>query len=158
MSSEWSCSGDFPGTVSGVVDATLWIETFSADHGFPDDLSFGIQLCVEELFANVVRHGGGQWIEGANTPEPVEPSVSMSVCIMRADDEVTVILKDNGTPFDIAAAEAKPVGRPLEAAQPGGLGIQLIKKFSSELTYDRVGDLNHTTLKFLWPRSEFSLL
>jgi serine/threonine-protein kinase RsbW len=158
MSSDWSFSGAFPGTVSGVVDATHWIETLSAEQGFPDDLSFGIQLCVEELFANVVRHGGGTWLEQPDAEDAAPSGISMSIKVRRQDDEVTVVLEDNGTPFDVAAAVPKPVDRPIEAAQPGGLGIQLINKFSSGLTYDRAGGLNRTTLKFLWPRTEFSLL
>ena len=60
--------------------------------------------------------------------------------------------------FDVAAAQPKPVEGTLETVQPGGLGIQLVNKFSRGLTYERVDGVNRTTLKFLWPTSEFSLL
>ena len=91
-------------------------------------------------------------IRRAEQDSPISVSISMS----RVNDVVTVVLEDNGTPFDVSAAPPKPVDQPLEAAQPGGLGIQLINKFSHELKYDYVGGMNRTTLKFLWP--ELSVL
>jgi serine/threonine-protein kinase RsbW len=158
MGSDWSCSAVFPGTVSGVVDAACWIERLSADRGFPEGLSFGIQLCVEELLTNVVRHGGGAWLENAEMPAAAAPGVSISIGIMRSDDVIILVIEDDGTPFDITAAPAKPVHRRVEEAQPGGLGIPLVRSFSSGLTYDRTGGLNRTTLRFLWPRTAFALL
>ena len=122
MGSDWSCSAVFPGTVSGVVDAACWIERLSADRGCPEGLSFGIQLCVEELLTNVVRHGGGAWLENAEMPAAAAPGVSISIGIMRSDDVIILVIEDDGTPFDITAAPAKPVHRRVEEAQPGGLG------------------------------------
>jgi serine/threonine-protein kinase RsbW len=158
MKSEFSRNGIFPGTTRGIIDASRWTADLSAEHGFPEDLAFGIQLCIEELFTNAVRHGGGTWEGDANEPGEQAVPLNMSITITRSDDVVTVILEDDGRPFDVAAAPAKPVDRPLEAARPGGLGIQLIKQFSSELFYDNAGGVNRTTLKFLWPHSEYSLL
>jgi anti-sigma regulatory factor (Ser/Thr protein kinase) len=148
----------FPGTVKGIIDALRWIETLAAAERFPEELSFDIQVCVEELFANLVRHGGGQWSDDPAAAGAVETPIRMSIGVTVGSGDVTVVLEDNGTPFDVAAAPPKQVDRPLEAARPGGLGIQLIKKLSSELAYDHVGGLNRTTLKFLWSQSQFSLL
>jgi anti-sigma regulatory factor (Ser/Thr protein kinase) len=155
-SSAWTSS--FPGTVKGVIDALRWIETLAAAERFPEELSFDIQVCVEELFSNLVRHGGGLWSDDAAAAGSSRTPVRMSIKVAVASDHVTVVLEDNGMPFDVAAAPPKQVDRPLEAARPGGLGIQLIKKLSSELAYDHVDGLNRTTLKFLWPQSQFSLL
>lgn len=152
----WTAS--FPGTVKGIIEALRWIESLAAEQRFPEDLSFGIQVCVEELFANLVRHGGGVWTDDpAEAPDPAT-TLRMSISVSIDDDAVTVVLEDNGNPFDVAAAPPKPVDRPIEAARPGGLGIQLIKSLSSGLAYAHVGGLNRTTLKFLWPQSQFSLL
>jgi len=71
---------------------------------------------------------------------------------------VTVVLEDDGKPFNVAAAPPKSAAGSLEAAEPGGLGIKLVKEFASELTYDHVGGMNRTTLKFLWPQAAVSLL
>jgi anti-sigma regulatory factor (Ser/Thr protein kinase) len=152
----WTSS--FPGTVKGVIDALGWIETLAAAERFPEELSFDIQVCVEELFSNLVRHGGGLWSDDPTATGSSRTPIRMSIMVAVASDHVTVVLEDNGMPFDVAAAPPKQVDRPLEAARPGGLGIQLIKKLSSELVYDHVNGLNRSTLKFLWPQSQFSLL
>jgi anti-sigma regulatory factor (Ser/Thr protein kinase) len=155
-SSAWTSS--FPGTVTGVIDALRWIEALATAQRFPEELSFDIQVCVEELFSNLVRHGGGLWSDDPTATGSSRTPIRMSIMVAVASDHVTVVLEDNGMPFDVAAAPPKQVDRPLEAARPGGLGIQLIKKLSSELVYDHVNGLNRSTLKFLWPQSQFSLL
>jgi serine/threonine-protein kinase RsbW len=155
-SSAWTSS--FPGTVKGIIEALRWIETLAAAQRFPEELSFDIQVCVEELFTNLVRYGGGLWSDDPAAMGESQTTIRMSINLAVASDSVTVVLEDNGTPFDVAAAPPKQVDRPLEAARPGGLGIQLIKKLSSDLAYDHVDGLNRTTLKFLWPQSQFSLL
>ncbi len=152
----WTSS--FPGTVKGIVEALRWIETLAAAQRFPEELSFDIQVCVEELFANLVRHGGGLWSDDPAATGEAQTPILMSILVTVGSGGVTVLLEDNGTPFDVAAAPPKQVDRPLEAARPGGLGIQLIKKLSSGLAYEHVNGLNRTTLKFLWPQSRFSLL
>jgi anti-sigma regulatory factor (Ser/Thr protein kinase) len=155
MSAEPVWRGVFPGTLDGITEAGRWIESLSAEEGFPEDLTFGVQLCVEELFANLVRHGGGLWEKSS---APGAAPVSMVISMSRQGDELAVVLEDDGAPFDVATAVPKPVEGTLETAQPGGLGIQLINKFSNGLAYERVGGVNRTTLKFLWPGTEFSLL
>jgi anti-sigma regulatory factor (Ser/Thr protein kinase) len=144
--------------VKGIIDAMAWLETLGAAQRFPTELSFDIQVCVEELFANLVRHGGGQWTDDPAESADLDSPLTMSISLSLVSDAVVVVLEDNGNAFDVAAAPPKQVDRPLEAARPGGLGIQLIKSLSSELTYDRVDGLNRTMLKFLWPQSQVSLL
>jgi serine/threonine-protein kinase RsbW len=141
----------FPATLNGVADALRWLEALASAQGFPEDMSYGIQLCVEELFTNVVRHGGGVWEEAATS------AVNMTIGVTRADDAVTLVLEDNGKPFDTGAAPAKTVQGDLASVQPGGLGIKLIREFSSGLSYSHEGGINRTTLKFLWPHSALSL-
>lgn len=156
MQSDRSWSGAFPGTLGGITEAAGWIEALAAEQGFPEDVTFGIQICVEELLANVVRHGGGGWPAAGETER--DSGITMSVSIRREGDEITVTVEDNGRPFDTAAAPPKRVAAPLEEAVPGGLGIQLIKQFSSGLSYDRADGRNRTRLKFLWPGPANSLV
>lgn len=140
----------FPATVNGVIEAAQWIEALAAAQGFPDDLAFRIQICVEELFTNTVRHGAGGW--PGNAPAPVRATpVMVSITIARDKGVATVTLEDNAPPFDVAAATCMPVNSPLEVAQTGGLGVLLIRNFSSNLTYDRADGLNRTTLHFQLP-------
>lgn len=154
MSESSSWTSEFPATVKGAVDAGRWLDEVATAERFPEDLSFRVHLCVEELFTNVVRHGGGIWgQEAVEMPSPV----TVTIIVSRDDHELTVVLEDNGRPFDAASAPARPAAGNLEAVQPGGLGVMLVKEFSAGLAYSRSGGLNRTALKFLWPKSAFTL-
>jgi len=152
----WAAS--FPGTVKGIIDAQSWIGSLACEQRFPEDVSVSIQVCVEELFANLVRHGGGVWTDEPPGLAGPATTLRMSIDVAIADDAVIVVLEDNGTPFDVAAAQPKPVEHAIAAVTPGGLGIQLIKDRSNDVQYAYVDGLNRTTLKFLWPQSLLPLL
>jgi anti-sigma regulatory factor (Ser/Thr protein kinase) len=158
MNSSGSWSKVFPGTARGVMDAARWLEALAAEGSFPRDVAFAIQLCVEELFTNAVRHGGGAWVGEAAGQGGSPAPISMSINVSSSDHAVTVVLEDNGKPFNVADALPTPASGDLESTRQGGLGIQLVKSFSSEVAYRHVGGLNRTTLRFLWPPSEFCLL
>ena len=61
MTEQTTWSSVFPATVKGAIDAGSWLDSVATAAQFPEDLSFRVHLCVEELFTNVVRHGGGGW-------------------------------------------------------------------------------------------------
>jgi anti-sigma regulatory factor (Ser/Thr protein kinase) len=138
----------FPGSVSGAVEAARWVEEIATAEGFAEDLTFGIQVCVEELFTNTVRHGGGEWPGVSTAAGSGAPPLTVSLSLARGKDTVTLLLEDNGPPFDVSAAASKPVAGSIEEIQPGGLGILLVRTFASDLTYRHAGGLNHTTLTF----------
>lgn len=154
MSESSSWIREFPATVRGVVDAGNWLDEVATAAGFPEDLSFRVHLCVEELFTNVVRHGGGIW--GQEAAE-IQSPVTVTIIVSREEHGLTVVLEDNGRPFDAASAPARPAAANLDAVQPGGLGIMLVKEFSASLSYSQSDGLNRTALKFLWPKSPFTL-
>jgi anti-sigma regulatory factor (Ser/Thr protein kinase) len=58
-------------------------------------------------------------------------------------------VEDNGRPFNVTQAPAKRVDQPLEQVQPGGLGIQLIKSFSSNLEYHWTEKGNRVIVDFM---------
>ena len=63
-------------------------------------------------------------------------------------DAVEMAIEDNGLPFDVSQAPAKPIGKPLEEVIPGGLGMQLIRSFSNEMYYEAMPGGNRTVLRF----------
>lgn len=131
----------FPATIDGAVEASGWLHGVAAHERLSDKLIFALEVCLEELFTNVVRHGGG----ASATRTPLSVGVGLSL----EPDAVEMVLEDNGQPFDVSGAEARPIRRPLEEVVPGGLGVQLIRSFSSELHYEPIPDGNRVILKFL---------
>jgi serine/threonine-protein kinase RsbW len=135
----------FPATIDGAVEASGWLHGVAAHENLPDKLIFALEVCLEELFTNVVRHGG----EHGNGDRTAPRALSVGVGLVLEHDAVEMVLEDNGRPFDVSGAEARPIRRPLEEVVPGGLGVQLIRSFSNELHYEPIPDGNRVILKFL---------
>jgi serine/threonine-protein kinase RsbW len=133
----------FFGTWDEVSTASEWLETMARECGLPEKTRFNMQVCLEEVLTNIVKHGGREVQKAFG--EPLTISVSIAVEGM----ETLLIIEDEGLPFDVAAAEAHAIDKPLSEVKPGGLGVQLIKSFANEFSYERGGLGNRVTLRFL---------
>ena len=93
-----------------------------------------LQMAVEEIFVNMVRHnaaGGGE----------------IGIDARCAEGEIVVRISDYDSPrFDITAAPAVDTSAPLEERTPGGLGVHLVKKLMDRVEYDYRGRTSTITL------------
>lgn len=135
----------FPATIDGVVAAAAWLHGVTETERLSTKLAFAIEVCLEELFTNVMNHGG----PAPATTNDDELPLSVELALDVADDDVSLFVEDNGRPFDVSQAPARPIRRPLEEVMPGGLGMQLIRSFSSELLYEPLPGGNRVIVKFL---------
>ena len=134
----------FPGTYEGAGTAATWLHEVAGAERLLDNLVFALEICLEELFTNVVRHGApGRGPDG----EPVP--LSVDVAIELAGKHVDLVVSDNGKRFDTERAVPHPVHGTLDETKPGGLGIQLIRSFSSDLHYELLPTGNRVIVKFL---------
>lgn len=94
-----------------------------------------IDLAIEELGNNVVRHG----FEGG----PGELEITLN-----SDDElITLEIVDDGRPFNpLEDAPIPDVEAALEDRPIGGLGIHLVLTMMDEMHYRRENEKNHLTL------------
>ena len=102
-----------------------------------------LDLCLNEALANVIAHGGEQALA---SPVRLRLEVSGDAQAHRA----SVTVRDSGTAFDATAA---PLGsRPLtlEDAEPGGLGLLMIRNLSDTLTYRHDSGQNELTFSVHW--------
>ena len=65
---------------------------------------------------------------------------------------VTFVVEDTGRAFDPSAAPVPARPASLLDAEPGGLGLTLLRHYCSDLTYERIGDRNRLTLRFPLPK------
>lgn len=117
-------SGEFRREIESIGEVFAFLELFSKDQQVDDKTAFCVNLVVEEIFTNMVRHneGGGDQI---------------TVSIERLDNCLHLELIDTDVePFDPATAEIPPVDAGIEERRPGGLGIYLVKKMVDDLSYD----------------------
>lgn len=126
--------------VADVRAASEWLAAFGALHAVPPDQINRLDLCLNEALANVISYG-----DDTALAQPIYLHMRVT-----AGCAAAVTISDAGIPFDMAHA---PIGeRPhsLEEAEPGGLGLLMLRSFSDELTYQRNGDRNELTFCVRW--------
>lgn len=138
----------FVGTVADVTASARWLDTIATDQKLPEQLVFSLQLCLEELMSNIVRHGGAAGRKSGSDLSPdVTTPLNVEITVTVEDQSVSMTVEDNGRPFDVVNAPARPIDKPLDEVEPGGLGIQLIRSFSSSLVYEQAGLGNRVTVE-----------
>ena len=126
-------SRDFEGTLEAAEEAEAWLVSQSGALGLAPKAEFAINLCVEELFLNAIRHGR------ANRAK---------ISIRSESDGVRLEFVDDGAPFDSAAAPARRIRDHSEDFQIGGYGTGLLRKFSRRMSYTRGSGENRLVLEF----------
>ncbi len=126
-------SREFPGTLEAACDAELWVAGETGALGLAGDATFAINLCVEELFLNAVRHGHANRATISIWAEPDGPRLEFV---------------DDGRPFDPTAAPVKRLHGPGADFEIGGFGAGLVQKFSRRMTYLRDDGVNRLVLEF----------
>jgi serine/threonine-protein kinase RsbW len=106
------------------------IERFCSTHSLGEDAVFDLNLVLEELFVNAVRHGGCEGMENAARVR------------LRFAGAVEVDYRDRGIPFDPTQAPEPDIAAPLDERKGGGLGIHLVRKIMRDVKYCRVDDGN----------------
>jgi serine/threonine-protein kinase RsbW len=92
---------------------------------------FALKLCAHEAITNIVTHGfderNGHRIE---------------VAIAVEGDEISLTIVDNGSPFNPLKVPTPTRPADIETSDIGGHGIHLMRSFSKEMVYNRVGSEN----------------
>lgn len=109
------------------------VEDFAERDDWPPDLTFKVNLALDELSVNVVNHGGG--------------ASEIEVSLASDANEVRVEIADDGKPFDPLNEAPEPdVGAPLEERPIGGLGVYLVREMMDELHYSREDGKNRLAM------------
>lgn len=119
---------ELPLAVSAVETARLALLDYLAPLALDDRLINRLEVVLEELVSNVVRHA--------------DLATLLKLSANTSDDSISICIEDNGAEFNpLAAQENTPFGK-LEDAALGGLGIPLIKRLTRSVEYDRCGSIN----------------
>lgn len=124
--------GAHPG---GVGELNAAFAGFAEAHALPADVRRSLSIALDELLANALSHGR----------MGLDPcSVKVEVELDR--ERVTVVLTDDGTPFDPFARDAPDTTLSVEERQIGGLGIHLVAQLMDDVSYQRRDGHNVVTL------------
>jgi serine/threonine-protein kinase RsbW len=111
------------------------VSRFVRECSLEDQVEFDLNLVLEELFVNALRHGGCEGMQNA-----------IRIQLQSTEDGVVVKYSDRGIPFDPTTAPAPDLETSLEDRRAGGLGIHFVRELMSGLRYQRCGDENWLTM------------
>ena len=101
--------------------------------GVPDDCANIMMVASDEIFANIVRYSGAtDW--------------TLTVERTHHPDGVRLVITDNGKPFDPLSHRDPDTTLCADDREVGGLGILIVKKTMSPVTYRRNNDRNILTM------------
>lgn len=86
-----------------------------------------VRLLGEEAITNVVKYAS---------------AASMALEVQVTREEIVVVLRDDGKPFDPSSAKSPDLEASLANRALGGLGIHLIQSLSDAVSYAREEDRN----------------
>ena len=123
-----------PSEIGRLVDL---LEAFGPQSGLTDDATFKLTLALDEIVANVVRHGFDD-----DREHRIEVKVTVD------DRTVTASVEDDGVEFDPREAPVPDLDLPIEMRKPGGLGMHLVKATMDSVEYRRQDGRNILTVAF----------
>ena len=101
-----------------------FIQNFIMENKLDEEMSYTINLAIEELFTNMVKYN-------ADNPNHI------LIDIVKEDDKVIITLTEfDSEPFYIEKVRTYNNKQPLEERPVGGLGIHLIKKMIDHIDYE----------------------
>jgi len=124
-----------PGTLEAVARLRDSVEKRADAAGLSRKAIYNLCLAVDEIATNVVLHG----YQEAGRTGPLRVATGLD------DEGFTVILEDEGAPFDAtrhALPSAEDLARPLEERTVGGLGILLALRGVDALQYESAPGVN----------------
>lgn len=125
--------------------ASNWLGQTGDQLGVPTDQIVRLDLCLNEALANIISHGGP-----LAAAAPVRLRIEHTRC--GSGNEAALTVSDAGPAFDPTCAAPKLRPATLAEAEPGGLGLTMMKNFSDALTYCHTDGHNQLTFTVRWNR------
>jgi phosphoserine phosphatase len=127
----------FPRSLDSLAAVFEFVGRFLAAEGLDPGLRFAIELTVEELFANMVKHNA-------------DGKGDIRLALAREPGAIVGTIEDFDSPrFDVAAPRPVDVRRPLAQRRPGGLGLHLIHQLVDSIDYRWADRVSTTTFRKL---------
>ena len=96
----------------------------------PDSEMRQVRLIIEEIFSNIIRYAFTDTLEHL-----------VHVQLKKVNSEISIQITDDGIPFNPLEYHPGTNSNPASSVD-GGMGLTLIKTFSTSITYERVNSNN----------------
>lgn len=111
------------------------IRHFGELHEIPSRVLYAVNLALDEVVTNVIRHG-------YEDPKDKEVVVEVTAC----EGTVATVVSDSGQPFNPLDVPPPDIEAPLAERELGGLGIHLVRNLMDRAEYRRENEKNVLTL------------
>ena len=111
------------------------IDQLASKWKLPQALAMNMNLVIEEAVTNIIFYA-------FNDNRKHEINIYISV----EDNLLTILIRDNGIPFDPLSQQKPDITSAAEERKVGGLGIFLISEIMDEVHYSRKKNQNILTL------------
>ncbi len=112
------------------------LTAFGRDIGLPNISISEINICLDELFTNIVLYG---------FKDNQEHVIKFT---MAADDHMVLVgIEDDGVPFNPLKKKPAELPADVDSAKIGGLGIHITRELVDKIGYERKRGKNRVTIK-----------
>jgi len=94
------------------------------EFGLDNRKIFNVQMAVDEACTNIIEYGYANEVG------------TIDIACWRKGEEIVVVIKDGGKPFDPTAAQPPDLNTSLEERKAGGLGIYFMKTLMDGVRYE----------------------
>jgi serine/threonine-protein kinase RsbW len=129
--------------LSEIARVPPWLESLAAQDAIPSRIQFAMDLCLEEVLSNIIRHGYG----GESSHEIVIRYQAQH------NGFFTIVVEDDAPRFNPLTVPNPPVPRSLEDVSGGGQGIHLLKQSADAIEYEPMQSGNRLIISFIAPGS-----
>lgn len=113
-----------------------YLVKFGEEIGLPELSTSEINVCLDELFTNIVLYG---------FDDKREHQIRFT---MTADDRMLITtIEDDGVPFNPLKRKPAKLPENVDDAEIGGLGIHITRELMDNISYERKKGLNKLTIK-----------
>lgn len=111
------------------------VDNLQSLSSFTDKTHFEINLILDEICTNIFAHNSAK------------DSLKITITMEDKNDSIQITIIDNGKSFDPTAALSPDTNLSLEKREPGGLGLFLVKKYSTFISYINQESSNKTIIE-----------
>ena len=122
--------------LSELKNLCLHLTHFGQVHGLPEILVSEVNICLDELFTNIVMYG---------FKDESEHFIRFKINLN--GDSLLMNIEDNGLPFNPLMKKDSELPADIDNAEIGGLGIHIVKKLMDGIWYQRKQGRNRLKLK-----------
>ncbi len=126
-----------PGTPPGVRQAIDAFERFGERVRMPRPARWRIQLALDEILSNIIRHGAG--------PAAGQPAIDVAFSF--TEGVVGVEIVDSAAAFNPLLVPPPDTASALAVRPEGGLGIALVRYLVDEASYEWRENRNHFIMR-----------